>query len=131
FVDSLGPDLETRFAERKYAEVQQDEFTEWRMKVRRRMRGTGPAPHADVHRFRSVAVLPYWGRIRTYLEAERETRGRAVLAGGVESVLNELHPRINWRAPLLSVEDDHTGQTVDLFGEGLVIAPSLFAPGPM
>lgn len=131
FVDSLGPDIEARFAELRYTEVRPDELAEWRMKVRRRLRGPGSAPHADIRRFRSVAVVPFWGRIRNYLRLERETRGRAVLSGGVEGVLNELHPDISWRAPLLHVDNERQGHGIELCGQGLVIAPSLFAPGPM
>ncbi|MEU6682020.1 winged helix-turn-helix domain-containing protein [Streptomyces sp. NPDC046832] len=145
FVGSLGLDLEARFAELRYADARPDAFADWRMKVRRRLRhastpgppGTGvprrapgAAPHADTRRFGSVAVLPFWGRIRTYLEQEREARGRAVLSGGVESLLNELHPSISWHAPLLRVDNEQEGQRADPLGEGLVIAPSLFAPGP-
>ncbi|MFE9771664.1 ArsR/SmtB family transcription factor [Streptomyces sp. NPDC005931] len=78
-----------------------------------------------------MAVAPFWGRIRNYLESERETRGRAVLSGGVEGVLNELHPHISWHAPLLRVDNEQQGQQVEPLGQGLVIAPSLFAPGPV
>lgn len=146
FVGSLGPDLEARFAELRYADTRPDEFAEWRMKVRRKLRHAGPpgapgtgiprrgpgtAPHTDVRRFSSVAVVPFWGRIRNHLELEREARGRAVLTGGVEQVLNELHPSISWSAPLLRVDNEQEGQGADLLGEGLVIAPSLFASGPM
>ncbi|MEU2729125.1 winged helix-turn-helix domain-containing protein [Streptomyces griseoviridis] len=145
-VGSLGLDLEARFAELRYADTRPDEFADWRMKVRRRLRqastaggpGTdflrrvpGAPPHADTRRFSSVAVVPFWGRIRNHLEQEREARGRAVLSGGVESLLNELHPSISWHAPLLHVDDEQEGQRADPLGEGLVIAPSLFAPGPM
>jgi DNA-binding transcriptional ArsR family regulator len=146
FVGSLGLDLEARFAQLRYADTRPDEFADWRMKVRRRLRhasasgtpGTGflrhapgATPHVDTRRFSSVAVVPFWGRIRNYLEQEREERGRAVLSGGVESLLNELHPSISWQAPLLHVDNEQEGQRADPLGEGLVIAPSLFAPGPM
>ncbi|MFB7933327.1 ArsR/SmtB family transcription factor [Streptomyces sp. NPDC056039] len=146
FVGSLGPDLEARFAELRYADAQPDEFAEWRMKVRRRLRHAstsgvpepgfprrtpGATPPADARRFSSAAVVPFWGRIRNYLELEREARGRAVLSGGVESLLNELHPSISWHAPLLRVDNDQEGRRADPLGEGLVIAPSLFAPGPL
>ncbi|WP_246101147.1 ArsR/SmtB family transcription factor [Streptomyces cyaneus] len=146
FVGSLGPDLEGRFAALRYADARPDEFVEWRMKVRRRLRrastpgapgagfprrAPGAAPHADARRFSSAAIAPFWGRIRNYLELEREERGRAILSGGVDSVLNELHPSISWRAPLLQVDNEQEGRSADLLGEGLVIAPSLFAPAPM
>ncbi|MFD5241972.1 ArsR/SmtB family transcription factor [Streptomyces tendae] len=145
FVGSLGPDLESRFAELRYADAWSDEFTEWRMKVRRRLRSPGvpgvpvsgspreprAAPRIDARRFSSVAVKPFWGRIRNYLELEREARGRAVLSGGVEAVLNDLHPSVSWSAQVLRVDNNQEGLKTDLLGEGLVIAPSLFAPEPM
>lgn len=116
------------------------------MKVRRRLRrppahsaaGTrsprrtpGPTPRTDARRFSAAAVQPFWGRIQDYLELEREARGRDILSGGVDSVLNELHPSISWRAPFLRVDNKQEGESAQLFGVGLVIAPSLFAPDPM
>jgi len=144
FVGSLGPVLEARFAETRYADATADAFTEWRLKVRRKLRGApgipsprrpvGSAP-ADTLRFGAAAVEPFWGRIRTYLEHERQARGRDILAGGVAGVLGELHPSISWHAPYLQIDGAHTGsrceQGAELLGEGLVIAPSLFAPAPM
>ncbi len=146
FVGSLGPEIEARFAEIRYADARPDEFAEWRLKVRRRLRrvptagaaGTrfprrapGAAPHTDVHRFSTAAIEPFWGRIRDFLEREREARGRDILSGGVDGVLNELHPSISWRAPYLRVDDEHEGERTELLGEGLVVAPSLFARAPM
>ncbi|MFF2129526.1 ArsR/SmtB family transcription factor [Streptomyces olivochromogenes] len=146
FVGSLGPDIEARFAEIRYADVRPDEFAEWRMKVRRRLRrapvsdvpgarslrkASSAAPHIDARRFSAAAVEPFWGRIREYLELEREARGRHVLSGGVDGVLNELHPSISWHAPFLRVDDEQEGESAELFGEGLVVAPSLFAPAPV
>ncbi|WOX15482.1 winged helix-turn-helix domain-containing protein [Streptomyces sp. N50] len=88
------------------------------------------ARDTHAHRFSSAALEPFWGRIRDYLELEREARGRDILSGGVDSVLNELHPSISWRAPFLRVGDEQGGGNTELLGEGLVIAPSLFAPAP-
>lgn len=146
FISSLGPDYEARFAEIRFVDVQPDEFAEWRIKVRRRLRraaatgvGSGQssrrppsaAPHTAPRRFGAAAVEPFWGRIRDYLELERETRGRDILSGGVGSILNELHPSISWRAPFLEVDNEQEGEMAELLGEGLVIAPSLFAPAPV
>lgn len=147
FIGSVGPDLEAHFAEIRYTDVQPDEFAEWRMKVRRRLRRaaangvvsgqssrrspSAAPPHTAPRRFGAAAVEPFWGRIREYLELERETRGRDILSGGVGSILNELHPSISWHAPFLEVDNQQEGEVAELLGEGLVIAPSLFAPAPV
>jgi DNA-binding transcriptional ArsR family regulator len=146
FIGTLGPDFETRLAEVRYADLQQDEFGEWRRKVRRRLRGVAAAAVSararSLHRsakamsgayapgFQDVAVEPFWGRIRDHLALEREKLGRRMVSSGVDGVLNELHPAISWRAPFLRVGNNQE-DAVELRGGGMVIAPSLFAAHPL
>ncbi|GHF24597.1 hypothetical protein GCM10010218_01440 [Streptomyces mashuensis] len=125
FISTLGEEFETRFAEIRFAEQHQDAFTEWRRKVKRRSRRA--TPREDFH---ALAIAPFWNRIRNLLELERETWGRTVLSGGVESVLNNLHPAITWEAPHLRVDTAQDTRDLELTGAGLVLAPSLFAPHP-
>ncbi|GAA2398664.1 winged helix-turn-helix domain-containing protein [Streptomyces glaucosporus] len=72
-----------------------------------------------------TGLAPYWERLRAYMEAECEARGRIVMSGGVERLLATLHPRITWRSPVLEVPG---GPDEDVFldGSGLTLAPSVF-----
>lgn len=83
---------------------------------------TGTAGLPEVWR---AAVAPYWDQLRAYLEAECEARGRIVMAGGVEQLLATLHPRMNWRAPVLEIPGG-PDEDIHLDGRGLVLTPSVF-----
>lgn len=146
FVGTLGPELEARFAEARFTDARPDEFAEWRRRVRRRLRSSlslsaaqvpshrrrsMSTPGLDAHRFHAAAIEPFWGRIRDCLESEREMRGRSLLSDGVEGVLNDLHPAIRWDAPYLDVDNGQDVPGMQFVGDGLVLAPSLFAPGPL
>ncbi|MFI6685873.1 ArsR/SmtB family transcription factor [Streptomyces sp. NPDC050485] len=148
FIGTLGADFETRFAEARFAEPQQDAFVEWRRKVKRRLRGVSPAdasavtsrikprpltpsPAGGDKGFYTTAVEPFWGQIKNYLELAREVCGRTIVSGGVESVLNNLHPAISWDAPVLRVNHGPHDREIALTGKGLVLAPSLFAANPL
>jgi DNA-binding transcriptional ArsR family regulator len=72
-------------------------------------------------------VEPYWAGISAHLHAERVSRGRILMDGGVERLLATLLPgRIQWRPPVLEV---NFRSEADLYldGRGLVLSPSLFA----
>lgn len=71
------------------------------------------------------AIIPYWRPITAYLESERDAHGRILMSAGVEGLLNTLHPRIRWQAPVLEVASDHDGD-IHLGGAGILLAPSLF-----
>ncbi|MFF3671278.1 ArsR/SmtB family transcription factor [Microtetraspora malaysiensis] len=75
--------------------------------------------------FCQAAVLPYWGRVRGYLELERETFGRITIAHGVECLLDTLHPKLVWNPPVLEVPHD-SDRDVYLDGSGLLLSPSFF-----
>ncbi|MER7213429.1 winged helix-turn-helix domain-containing protein [Streptosporangium sp. NPDC000239] len=75
--------------------------------------------------FCQAAVLPYWGRVRGYLELERETFGRITITNGVECLLDTLHPKLMWNPPVLEVPHD-TDRDVHLDGRGLLLSPSFF-----
>jgi DNA-binding transcriptional ArsR family regulator len=73
-------------------------------------------------------VEPYWPRARASLEAERARRGRVLMEGGVDQLLNTLQPpMIRWCPPRLEIHFPGSGD-VDfrLGGRGLTLIPSLF-----
>ncbi|MEU6115254.1 winged helix-turn-helix domain-containing protein [Streptomyces sp. NPDC047117] len=88
-------------------------------------RWTGRAAAPDLPEVWRAAVAPYWERMLGYLEAECETRGRIVMAGGLDQLLATLHPRINWRSPVLEIPGG-PDEDVHLDGRGLTLTPSVF-----
>lgn len=133
FLDTLGMDFETRLAELRLMEPRLDDLSEWRRKVRRKLRRVLPQASEPPDRsiFRKLAVEPFWYRIRSHLEQERAALARKVLTGGVEEAFNHLHPAITWKAPFLEIGDGNGPDKLCLKGEGMVLAPSLFARGPL
>jgi DNA-binding transcriptional ArsR family regulator len=80
---------------------------------------------AVVHEFHRLAVAPRWRRMRSYLEAEREVRGRILVTGGIGRLLAMVHPEAIWRPPVLELPLERHDE-VHLGGRGLAVAPSLF-----
>ncbi|AGL19078.1 helix-turn-helix transcriptional regulator [Actinoplanes sp. N902-109] len=78
-----------------------------------------------IQEFCRLAVLPYWGRIRRYLEGERDALGRILATGGVEHLVTVVHPKAGWADPVLSLPL-RPPDRVQLDGRGLVVAPSFF-----
>ncbi|MFF2523143.1 ArsR/SmtB family transcription factor [Streptomyces liangshanensis] len=75
--------------------------------------------------YHRVALAPYQERIAAHAEADRARRGLALVTGGVERLLAELHPRVTWEAPVLRIPV-YADQDVHLEGRGLVLVPSFF-----
>jgi DNA-binding transcriptional ArsR family regulator len=75
--------------------------------------------------YHQAAIAPYWPTIRSRVAADRSHRGRELVEGGVDRLLSNLHPRVRWRPPVLTVLDlDDTD--VHLRGRGLTLVPSFF-----
>lgn len=75
--------------------------------------------------YHRVALAPYQERMRAHADADRDRRARALLSGGVDRLLAELHPRARWEAPVLHLPV-YADQDLHLEGRGLVLVPSLF-----
>lgn len=152
---TLGPLAESLFALDLFVRGGSVAFNGWRRHVRHRLGGRAgalealaryrrPVPdllwvldrsHGNGDRrarimaalleFRQAAVDPYWSRVQSQLEVERDARGRIVIAKGVEHLLSTLHPKLRWRAPVLEVPADRD-LDIPLSGGGLQLCPSLF-----
>jgi DNA-binding transcriptional ArsR family regulator len=152
---TLGPLAESLFALDLFVRGGSVAFNGWRRHVRRRLGGRAdalaalaryrrPVPDllwvldrpggngdrrarimAALLEFRQAAVDPYWSRVQSQLEVERDARGRIVIAKGVEHLLGTLHPKLRWRPPVLEVPADRD-LDIDLSGRGLQLCPSLF-----
>jgi DNA-binding transcriptional ArsR family regulator len=89
-------------------------------------------------RYHQLAIAPYWDRIHFLLDTERAHHRRVMAEGGVDRMLDGLHPRVRWRAPLLEVDTDHTpgwargrGDRTP-GGRSLTLVPSVFClDGPL
>jgi hypothetical protein len=62
------------------------------------------------------------------IQADRVPRSQALLAGGVDRLLRNLHPQVTWRPPVLQVfnYEDHD---IFLQGRGLILLPFITGLG--
>ncbi len=70
-------------------------------------------------------MAPYWSRVLAHYEAECDARGRMVMAGGVEQLLDGLGRGAVWNGQVLELHDGSDGD-IRLDGQGLVLSPSVF-----
>ncbi|MFF0744007.1 DUF5937 family protein [Streptomyces sp. NPDC004111] len=72
-------------------------------------------------------VEPYWPRLRALLEADILFHTRRLAQGGLEALFAELHPRLTWAPPTLTLTT-RAGweERRPLDGRGLVLVPSVF-----
>jgi DNA-binding transcriptional ArsR family regulator len=69
-------------------------------------------------------IAPWWPRIRDVLTGDIAYRTRQLADGGLGTVLSDLHEKIHWRHPTLTVDLPSTGfRDVEA---GLVLMPSTF-----
>lgn len=76
----------------------------------------------------ATAVAPYWPDMRNVLEEEILVRGRALVTGGSDLLLQNLGGRIRWENPELSVPHQ-TDLDWPLADSRLIIVAVLFARG--
>ncbi|MEU0031128.1 winged helix-turn-helix domain-containing protein [Streptomyces sp. NPDC006335] len=73
----------------------------------------------------AVALRPYWTRMHTAFDRDRELRMRAVTDGGVDCLLATLHPDLHWHSGLLTM-NSACDRDIHLNGRGLLLLPSFF-----
>ncbi|MFE6055031.1 ArsR/SmtB family transcription factor [Kitasatospora sp. NPDC056446] len=83
---------------------------------------------ATLFEFCQVAVLPHWRQMRGHMASVRDSCGRIGIANGMHALLDNLHPRLNWKPPVLEVAGE-PDRDIHLNGRGLVLCPSLFLSG--
>lgn len=76
----------------------------------------------------SAAIAPYWTAMRGVLEEEILVRGRTLVTGGADMMLQELGGRIRWERPELSVPHQ-TDLEWPMRDGRLIIVSVLFACG--
>lgn len=75
-----------------------------------------------------AAIAPYWPDMRNVLEEEILVRGRALVTGGADLLLQNLGGRIRWERPDLNVPHQ-SDMDWPLTDSCLIIVPVLFARG--
>lgn len=86
---------------------------------------------ANLSSYFATFLAPHWAYICARIEAERNRLAVLMLSGGVEQVLNALHPAIRWVAPMLEIDSSGGPPDRYLDGRGIQIVPSFFCcPGP-
>ena len=79
-----------------------------------------------VRSYHRVAVAPYWRAMSAAIAAEQVRRARQLREGGIERVLDSLHPGLRWRPPVLEMAGSGPGEDYHLNGRGLLLAPAAF-----
>jgi DNA-binding MarR family transcriptional regulator len=80
-----------------------------------------------LHAYWQVVLADDWPRLRAVLEGDVLGRARALALSGPAAVLEELHPRVRWRRPV--IELDKPAYDLRLEGHGLVLIPLVFGRG--
>jgi DNA-binding transcriptional ArsR family regulator len=88
--------------------------------------GGGPGIAEALWQYWTVAVEPYWPRIRAVLDADVAYRARRLARGGIEALLSDLHPGLELAEHAINVRSN-AGHEHELGGSGLVLVPCVFA----
>lgn len=78
-----------------------------------------------LRRYHELALSRDWRSVHQHVEADRARYAKLLLAGGVEALLNGLHPSIRFQHPVLEA-DYPVDRTINLAGRGLVVVPAHF-----
>jgi DNA-binding transcriptional ArsR family regulator len=79
-----------------------------------------------VAQFWSLALEPFWPRIRTLLEGDVLHRARRLASGGAAALFADLDPNVTWADERLRVAHPHVSDRRGLSGRGLLLVPSVF-----
>ncbi len=75
-----------------------------------------------------AALADDWPQLRAVLEGEMLARARALAVSGPGAVLEDLHPSVRWRHPMIELVKDKQCEMY-LDGRPLVLIPLVFARG--
>ena len=81
-----------------------------------------------MHAYWEAALADDWPRLRAVLEGEMLGRARALALSGPAAALEELHPSLHWRRPVIELYKDKE-YDMHLKGRPLVLIPLVFARG--
>jgi DNA-binding transcriptional ArsR family regulator len=81
-----------------------------------------------MHAYWDATLADDWPRLRAVLEGEMLGRARALALSGPGAVLEELHPRVRWRRPVIELYKEKE-YDMHLEGRPLVLIPLVFTRG--
>ena len=81
-----------------------------------------------MHTYWDAAIADDWPQLRAVLEGEMLGRARALALSGPTAVLDELHPNVRWRRPVIELYKEKNYE-MHLAGRPLVLIPLVFARG--
>ncbi|MEW2636110.1 winged helix-turn-helix domain-containing protein [Streptomyces sp. NPDC048389] len=79
--------------------------------------------------YHEAVITPHSEHMEARIEAERVTRFRALMTGGVEGMLAGFGPMMRWESPVLYVRYPAEDRDLHLNGRGLRLVPSYFSWG--
>ncbi len=98
-----------------------------------------------LRRFHEAAVASYMPKVAQRISAAHDAHVRLLAEGGVDRLLNSLHPGVTWKDPWLTIQkkphktrcahntlrqNDPTHDVLHGLGRGLTLQPSAFADQP-
>ncbi|MCE7011090.1 helix-turn-helix domain-containing protein [Kibdelosporangium philippinense] len=78
-----------------------------------------------LRKYHDLVIAPHESLIQPAVGRDRVARGRAMLDGGVDALLNSFGPLMRWRPPVLELDYPVTRE-IHLGGRGLTLVPSYF-----
>jgi DNA-binding transcriptional ArsR family regulator len=88
--------------------------------------GGGTRIAEALRQYWTVAVEPFWSRIRAVLDADIAYRASRLASGGIAALLSDLHPELELSENAITVQST-AGREHRLRGAGLVLVPCVFA----
>ncbi|MEU4194720.1 winged helix-turn-helix domain-containing protein [Kribbella sp. NPDC026611] len=76
--------------------------------------------------YHHYAVEPYWESIRSLVRTDHQQQVSNMSGAGVAELLQQLHPSVRWKAPVLEISGFSVDRDVHLDGRGLRLQPSVF-----
>jgi DNA-binding transcriptional ArsR family regulator len=77
-----------------------------------------------------AAMAPYWPAMRAALDEEVLLRARALAAEGPDALLSQLHERIRWERPVLTLVKS-LEQAMQAVNQRLLLVPLIFSRGAL
>jgi DNA-binding transcriptional ArsR family regulator len=83
-----------------------------------------------VQAYWDAAIAPYWPAMRAALDEEVLLRARALAADGPDALLAQLHERIRWERPVLTLKKP-LEQAFTAVNQRLLLVPLIFSRGAL
>lgn len=81
----------------------------------------------SLHAYWQAALADDWPQLRAVLEGEMLGRARSLALAGPAAVLDELHPSVRWRRPVVELHKKNKNLDLRLEGRPLVLVALVFA----